>query len=133
MKIIADTENVTNGESVSICFSKRAAKKKKFSETKKVKLIDQQKKTNKNILVIGGGVAGLACAAELKRFGHNVTIYERHKSLGGMLNQGIPVFRLPRKLIEKEVKQIIDLGVKVELNRSVKSSEINQLSKNSML
>ena len=59
----------------------------------------------------------MASAAELKRFGHNVTIYERHKSLGGMLNQGIPIFRLPRKLIEKEVKQIIDLGVKVELNK----------------
>ena len=72
----------------------------------------------------------MASAAELKRFGHNVTIYERHKSLGGMLNQGIPVFRLPRKLIEKEVKQIIDLGVKVELNKSINtSSEIQSLSK----
>ena len=47
-----------------------------------------------------------------------------------MLNQGIPVFRLPRKLIEKEVKQIIDLGVKVELNKSIStSSEIQSLSK----
>ena len=49
-----------------------------------------------------------------------------------MLNQGIPVFRLP-KLIEKEVKQIIDLGVKVELNKSIDtSSEIQSLSKNLM-
>ena len=121
-----------NGEPVSICFSKRAAGK--FTSSKKVKLRDKQKNTNKNILIIGGGVAGLASAAELKRFGHNVTIYERHKSLGGMLNQGIPVFRLPRKLIEKEVKQIIDLGVKVELNKSINtSSEIQSLSKNLML
>ena len=117
-----------NGEPVSICFSKRAAGK--FTSSKKVKLRDKQKNTSKNILIIGGGVAGLASAAELKRFGHNVTIYERHKSLGGMLNQGIPVFRLPRKLIEKEVKQIIDLGVKGELNKSIDtSSEIQSLSK----
>ena len=116
-----------NGEPVSICFSKRAAGK--FTSSKTVKLIDKQKNTNKNILIIGGGVAGLASAAELKRFGHNVTIFERHKSLGGMLNQGIPVFRLPRKLIEKEVKQILDLGVKVELNKSINtSSEIQSLS-----
>ena len=116
-----------NGESVSICFSKRAAGK--YSSSYKVKLKNKQKGTGKNILVIGGGVAGLAASAELKRFGHNITLYERHSSLGGMLNQGIPVFRLPRKLIEKEVKQIINLGIKVELNKSISSSaEIHNLS-----
>ena len=47
-----------------------------------------------------------------------------------MLNQGIPIFRLPRNLIEREIKQIIDLGVKVELNKSINnSSEIQKLSK----
>ena len=46
-----------------------------------------------------------------------------------MLNQGIPIFRLPRELIEKEVKQIINLGIKVELNKSISSSaEIHNLS-----
>ena len=59
---------------------------------KKVKLRNKQKNTNKNILIIGGGVAGLASAAELKRFGHNVTIYERHKSLGGMLIKAFQYF-----------------------------------------
>ena len=53
-----------NGKPVSICFSKRAAGK--FTSSKKVKLKDKQKNTNKNILIIGGGVAGLASAAELK-------------------------------------------------------------------
>ncbi len=89
-----------NGESVSICFSKRAAGK--YSSSNTVKLKNKQKGTGKNILVIGGGVAGLAASAELKRFGHNVVLYERHSSLGGMLNQGIPVFRLPRKLMKKK-------------------------------
>jgi formate dehydrogenase major subunit len=116
-----------NGDSVSICFSKRAAGK--YSNNKP-KLENKLKATSKDILIIGGGVAGLAAAAELRRFGHKVTMYEKHKSLGGMLNQGIPVFRLPRKIIEKEIKQIINLGIKVKLNASVSDQdEIEKLAK----
>ena len=118
-----------NGDSVSICFSKRATGK--YSEIKKPILKNKLKKTDKSILVLGGGVAGLAASAELIRFGHKVTLFEKHKSLGGMLNQGIPVFRLPRKIIEKEIKQITSLGIKIELNKSVSSSkEIEKLSNN---
>jgi formate dehydrogenase major subunit len=116
-----------NGDSVSICFSKRAAGK--YSNNKP-KLQNKLKDTSKSVLIIGGGVSGLAAAAELKRFGHKVTMYEKHKSLGGMLNQGIPIFRLPRKIIEKEIKQIIKLGIKVKLNTSVSSqNEIEKLAK----
>lgn len=116
-----------NGDSVSICFSKRAAGK--YSNNKP-KLQNKLKDTSKSVLIIGGGVAGLAAAAELKRFGHKVTMYEKHKSLGGMLNQGIPIFRLPRKIIEKEIKQIIKLGIKVKLNTSVSNqNEIEKLAK----
>jgi NADPH-dependent glutamate synthase beta subunit-like oxidoreductase len=116
-----------NGNSVSICFSKRAAGK--YSNNKP-KLQNKLKDTSKSVLIIGGGVAGLAAAAELKRFGHKVTMYEKHKSLGGMLNQGIPIFRLPRKIIEKEIKQIIKLGIKVKLNTSVSNqNEIEKLAK----
>lgn len=117
-----------NGDSVSICFSKRASGKYKYHEN--IKLKNKQPRTHKHILVIGGGVAGLAAAAELKRCGHDVTIYERHSSLGGMLNQGIPVFRLPRKVINKEIKQITDLGIKVALNKNISSNrEIEKLSR----
>ena len=117
-----------NGDSVSICFSKRASGKYKYNEN--IKLKNTQPRTRKHILVIGGGVAGLASAAELKRCGHDVTIYERHSSLGGMLNQGIPVFRLPRKIIEKEIKQITDLGIKVELDKNISSNrDIEKLSR----
>ena len=116
-----------NGDSVSICFSKRAAGK--YSNNKP-NLQNKLKDTSKSVLIIGGGVAGLAAAAELKRFGHKVTMYEKHKSLGGMLNQGIPIFRLPRKIIEKEIKQIIKLGIKVKLNTSVSNqNEIEKLAK----
>ena len=119
--------NNDNGDSVSICFSKRAAGK--YSNNKP-KLQNKLKATSKDILIIGGGVAGLAAAAELRRFGHKVTIYEKHDSLGGMLNQGIPVFRLPRKIIEKEIEQITNLGIKVKLNVSVSNQdEIEKLAK----
>ena len=118
-----------NGASVSICFSKRATGR--YSEIKKPILKNKLKKTNKSILILGGGVAGLAASAELIRFGHKVTLFEKHKSLGGMLNQGIPVFRLPRKIIEKEIKQITSLGIKIKLNKSVSSTkEIEKLSNN---
>ena len=66
--------------------------------------------TGKKIAVIGAGVAGLAAARDLALWGHAVTVYEKHWSPGGMLNQGIPEFRLPRDLIEKEIKQITPEG-----------------------
>tara|TARA_B100000686_G_scaffold322125_1_gene375528 strand:+ start:188 stop:1951 length:1764 start_codon:yes stop_codon:yes gene_type:complete len=101
-----------NGDSLAICFSKRSSgDHKSKSKTFKVKTLAP--KTNKKIAVIGSGVAGLTCARELKRFGHDVDVFEKHKSPGGMLNQGIPVFRLPRKVIEKEIKQITEMGIKI--------------------
>ena len=101
-----------NGESLAICFSKRSSGDYK-SSSKKFIVKPIASKTNKKIAVIGSGVAGLSCARELKRFGHAVDIFEKHKSPGGQLNQGIPVFRLPRKIIEKEIKQITDMGIKI--------------------
>lgn len=75
--------------------------------------------TNKNVAVVGGGPAGLTCAAFLARKGVNVTIYEKHNKLGGLLAHGIPEFRLPREIVEKTIEKILDLGVKVELNQEL--------------
>ena len=117
-----------NGDSVSICFSKRSAEK--YNLSKKYRLDNYAKKTNKKILVIGSGVAGLTVARELKRFGHNIEIFEKHKSPGGMLNQGIPLFRLPRNIINKEINQILDMGIKIYYGKNIKdSAEINSLTK----
>ena len=71
----------------------------------------------KKVLVIGGGPAGLTCAAFLRRHGIDVTIYEKHNYLGGLLEHGIPEFRLNKKLLKKVIQKILDLGVKVELNK----------------
>ena len=118
-----------NGDSLAICFSKRSSGDYK-SKSKIFKVKSLATKTNKKIAVIGSGVAGLTCARELKRFGHEVDIFEKHKSPGGMLNQGIPVFRLPRKVIEKEIKQITDMGVKIFCRFNISSQrELNILAK----
>lgn len=75
--------------------------------------------TNKNVAVVGGGPAGLTCAAFLARKGVNVTIYEKHDRLGGLLVYGIPEFRLPREIVEKTIEKILALGVRVELNKEL--------------
>ena len=118
----------SNGDSVSICFSKRSAEN--FNWDKKFKLKSYAKKTKKKILVIGSGVAGLTAARELTRCGHEVVIYEKHSSPGGMLNQGIPIFRLPRNIIKKEIDQVLDYGIKIQYEKEIKSyKEIEVLAK----
>lgn len=66
--------------------------------------------------VIGAGPAGLACAHDLALMGYEVTIFEASQIAGGMMYHGIPEFRLPRKVIEKEVAKIQQLGVEIRYN-----------------
>lgn len=74
--------------------------------------------TNKNekIAVIGGGPAGLTCAAFLAKEGYQVTIYEKYSILGGILSHGIPEFRLKRKTISETINKILNLGIQVKTN-----------------
>ncbi|MDO4460241.1 MAG: NADPH-dependent glutamate synthase [Clostridia bacterium] len=68
------------------------------------------------IAVIGSGPAGLTCAGDLAKFGYDVTIYEALHLAGGVLVYGIPEFRLPKAIVQKEVDNLKALGVKVETN-----------------
>ena len=68
---------------------------------------------NKKVAIIGGGPAGLTSAAFLAKEGVNVTIYEKYDFLGGLLMYGIPEFRLDKKIVEKTVQNILDLGIKI--------------------
>jgi formate dehydrogenase major subunit len=105
------------GDSVAICFSKRSAAD--FGGQDPVILNKWYKDSGKRIAVIGAGVAGLAAARQLALLGHNVTVYEKHNKPGGMMNQGIPVFRLPRNIINKEIDQITALGVQIVCNTDI--------------
>ncbi len=101
-----------NGEPVAICFSKRSAAD--FTDSPPVILSPLLASSGKHVGVVGSGVAGLAVARDLALYGHKVTVYEKHVNPGGMLNQGIPAFRLPRELIAREIGQITSMGVAIE-------------------
>ena len=105
------------GEPVAICFSKRAAAD--LGSGGLVVLDPLYPKTGKTIAIIGGGPAGLAAARELALYGHAPTVFEKHSTPGGMMNQGIPEFRLPRDVIDKEIEQIRRLGVEILCNQDV--------------
>lgn len=79
--------------------------------------------TGKNVLVVGAGPSGLSAAYHLRRFGHNVTIYEAGPMAGGMMRFGIPSYRLPRGILEGEIKRIQDMGVNIVLNKKVENVE----------
>ena len=71
------------------------------------------------VAIVGSGPAGLSCAADLVRYGADVTIYEALHVVGGVLRYGIPSFRLPREIIDREVQRLRDMGVKIETNKVI--------------
>lgn len=73
-------------------------------------------KTGKSVVVVGCGPAGLTAAGELARLGHAVTIFEALHDTGGVLRYGIPEFRLPKEIINREVALLSELGVVIECN-----------------
>ncbi len=78
-----------------------------------IRFIPEKSPSNhKKIAIVGSGPAGLACAFYLSINGYDVTVFEKHEVLGGMLTLGIPSYRLPRDIIDDEIQVIKDLGVK---------------------
>ena len=73
----------------------------------------------KKIAVIGAGPAGITVAGDMVLLGYDVTIFEAFHKPGGVLMYGIPEFRLPKEIVEKEVRYVEQLGVKIELNQIV--------------
>lgn len=72
-----------------------------------------KEKNGKNIAIVGSGPAGLSCAGELARAGFDVTIYEVLHKPGGVLVYGIPEFRLPKSIVQKEIDSLKKIGVKI--------------------
>jgi len=75
--------------------------------------------TGKRVAVVGSGPAGLTCAADLAKMGHDVTIFEALHVAGGVLMYGIPEFRLPKHIVQVEVNYVKSLGVKIVLDSVV--------------
>ncbi len=76
-------------------------------------------KSGKRVLVVGAGPAGLSAAYHLARMGHEVCVRDGADAAGGMMRYGIPKYRLPRAVLDKEIARIAELGVKFELSREV--------------
>lgn len=72
--------------------------------------------SGKKVSVIGGGPAGLTAAYYLRLKGHAVTVYDAMPKMGGMLRYGIPAYRLPKKVLDREIKEIESLGVEMKCN-----------------
>lgn len=86
--------------------------------------------SEKKVAIIGGGPAGLTCAAFLAKKGIKTVIYEKHDYLGGILVHGIPEFRLDKKVLDDTIKQIVDLGIEIKFNQILgKNITIEELEK----
>ncbi len=85
-------------------------------EKGEIRIPEKPKPTGRKVAIIGSGPGGLTCAADLIKSGHQVTLFEALHKPGGVLIYGIPEFRLPKAIVEKEVEYIKKLGVELKLN-----------------
>lgn len=86
------------------------------------------KPSGKKVAIVGSGCAGITAAADLRKEGHEIVVFEALHKLGGVLRYGIPPFRLPRKFLDREINTLKDLGVKFKTNVIIgKSLTLKQL------
>lgn len=78
-----------------------------------------KKRTGKKIAIVGSGPAGLACADQLNRAGHNVTVFERDDKIGGILRYGIPDFKLEKLILDRRIKILEKEGIKFKTSINI--------------
>lgn len=87
-----------------------------------------EKRSGKNIAVVGSGPAGLACADELNKKSHSVTVFEKNEVIGGLLALGIPNFKLDKKIVQRRVDHMkaegIEFKTNVEIGKDILLSEL---------
>ncbi len=81
--------------------------------------VDAAPPTGKKVMIVGAGPAGLSAAYHLRRFGHEVTVFDANPQAGGMIRYGIPKYRMPREKLRAEIARIEAMGVKIELNTKI--------------
>ncbi len=106
---------------ISICSLKRACADYK---TPTLRSKEVSHKRNKNVAIIGAGPSGLSAANDLARLGYSVTLFETFPIPGGMLNVGIPPYRLPRNIVLQAIEEVRHLGVQINLATPV-GKELN--------
>ena len=85
------------------------------------KNIKKKPESDKKVAIIGSGPAGLTAAYYLSNQGHSVTVYESLPHAGGMMRFGIPAYRLPREVLDSEIKDIENMGVEIKTNTKIES------------
>ncbi len=82
------------------------------------------RKNAKKVAIVGSGPAGLACASDCAKNGFEVTIFEALHEFGGVLTYGIPEFRLPKEIVQREIESLVDQGVRLEKNTIIGKSKL---------
>jgi len=109
---------------VSISYIKRFLTDWNEKYGKKITAKEKQKSIVENgrkVAIVGAGPTGLTATLELRKKGYSVTIFEKQPVIGGMMRLGIPAFRLPADVIEKDIHNILDYGIEVKLGTPVTS------------
>lgn len=99
-------------EPVSLCALKRFVADYEVGR-RDIPAPGMEEQKGKNVAIIGGGPSGMTCAFDLRRAGYGVTLFDAYDRLGGMLYAGVPAYRLPRNVLEREVSVIEKAGVEV--------------------
>lgn len=100
-----------NDDPVSIKQIEKAIIERAFEEGW-VRSEPPRSRTGKHVAVVGSGPAGLACADQLNKSGHHVTVFERHDRLGGLLRYGIPDFKLEKRILDRRLDSLAVSGIR---------------------
>jgi len=104
-------------EGIAITAIERAASD--YARTAKVKRLAKKDDTGKRVAIIGSGPAGMTCAYFLALLGHAVTVFEALPVPGGIPRVGIPEYRLPKDVVDKEIDQVVELGINIRTGTQV--------------